>query len=119
MRRIPPPVRASRTRRPVHARSTISADAFIAAGGSRVRSAIRRSTHVELEPGWQGPILSGYGLHLVFLETRVDGRIPIWTEVRDRLVMDFNRTRSDRSKDALYEGLSEKYTIVIDNGDAG
>lgn len=70
----------------------------------------------ELEPGWQGPVLSGYGLHLVYLETRIDGRIPIWTEVRDRLVMDFNRMRSDRSKDALYEGLLQKYEVVIEDG---
>jgi hypothetical protein len=68
----------------------------------------------ELEPGWQGPVLSGYGLHLVYLEKRVDGRIPSWTEVRDRLVMDFNRTRSDRSKEALYEGLLQKYEVVIE-----
>ena len=70
-------------------------------------------TLVELEPGWQGPVLSGYGLHLVYLEKRVDGRIPNWTEVRDRLVMDFNRTRTDRSKDALYEGLLSKYDVEI------
>lgn len=69
----------------------------------------------DLDPGWQGPVLSGYGLHLVYLEKRVDGRIPNWSEVRDRLVMDFNRMRSDRSKDALYEGLSRKYEIEIDD----
>jgi hypothetical protein len=69
---------------------------------------------VELEPGWQGPVFSGYGLHLVFLERKVEGRIPSWTEVRDRLVMDFNRLRTERSKDALYEGLLQKYTVEID-----
>ena len=70
---------------------------------------------VELEPGWQGPVLSGYGLHLVFLEKRIDGRIPNWTEVRDRLVMDYNRTRSDWARDALYEGLLQKYEVVIED----
>lgn len=69
----------------------------------------------ELELGWQGPVLSGYGLHLVYLDKRVEGRIPTWTEVRDRLVMDFNRMRSDRSKDALYEGLLQKYKVVIED----
>jgi len=68
---------------------------------------------IELELGWQGPILSGYGLHLVHLDQRIEGRIPNWIEVRDRLVMDFNRIRSDRSKDVLYEGLSAKYEIEI------
>jgi hypothetical protein len=72
---------------------------------------------VELEPGWQGPILSGYGLHLVYLEERVDGRIPSWIEVRDRLIMDFNRMRGDRAKDALYEGLLEKYEVVIEDAE--
>jgi hypothetical protein len=67
----------------------------------------------ELEPGWQGPILSGYGLHLVYLEKRIDGRIPNWTEVRERLVMDFNRQRSDRANEALYEGLLSKYEVEI------
>ena len=73
-------------------------------------------TLTELEPGWQGPVVSGYGIHLVFLEKRVDGRIPAWTEVRDRLVMDYNRTRSDRARDALYEGLRQKYEVVIAEG---
>ena len=68
---------------------------------------------VGFDPGWQGPVASGYGLHLVYIERRVDGRIPNWTEVRDRLVMDFNRTRTDRSKDALYEGLLSKYDVEI------
>jgi len=72
-------------------------------------------TLVELDPGWQGPVLSGYGLHLVFLEKRVEGRIPNWTEVRDRLVMDYNRTRSDRARDALYKGLLQKYEVVIED----
>lgn len=66
---------------------------------------------VELEPGWQGPIRSGYGLHLVYLGNRVEGRIPNWTDGRDRLVTDYNRSRSDRARDALYEGLLEKYEV--------
>ena len=73
-------------------------------------------TLTELEPGWQGPVLSGYGLHLVFLAKRVEGRIPDWTEVRDRLAMDYNRTRSDRARDALYKGLLQKYEVVIEEG---
>jgi hypothetical protein len=68
---------------------------------------------VEFDTGWQGPVASGYGLHLVYIEKRVDGRIPNWTEVRDRLVMDFNRTRTERSKEALYEGLLAKYEVEI------
>ena len=37
---------------------------------------------LELEPGlWQGPILSGYGLHLVFVTKLVPERLPEIDEV--------------------------------------
>ncbi|MBT8461781.1 MAG: peptidyl-prolyl cis-trans isomerase [Gemmatimonadetes bacterium] len=67
-----------------------------------------------LENGWQGPIGSGYGVHLVNITERVESRVPAYEEVRDRLVNDFNRVRRDRANEALYEGLSEGYTIEID-----
>jgi len=65
--------------------------------------------------GWQGPIGSGYGIHLVNITERVESRVPEYEEVRDRLVNDFNRMRRDRANEALYEGLSEGYTIEIDD----
>jgi hypothetical protein len=67
----------------------------------------------ELTPGWHGPVVSGYGLHLVHVGERVEGRIPEYTDVRERLVNDFNRQRRDRAMEALYEGLAEQYEIAI------
>jgi hypothetical protein len=32
---------------------------------------------------WLGPVESGYGMHLVFVEQRTEGRLPELTEVRD------------------------------------
>jgi len=71
-------------------------------------------TLFELEPGWHGPIVSGYGLHLVYVRERVESRIPQYAEIRDRLVADYNRMRSDRAKDALYQGLATRYDVKID-----
>jgi hypothetical protein len=68
----------------------------------------------ELEPGWHGPIVSGYGLHLVNVSERVESRIPDYAEVRERLVADYNRMRSERAKAALYEGLAADYQVEID-----
>ena len=68
----------------------------------------------ELETGWHGPILSGYGLHLVHIGERSESRIPEYQEVRDRLVSDFNRNRSERAREALFEGLLTNYTVEID-----
>jgi hypothetical protein len=68
----------------------------------------------ELEPGWQGPVVSGYGLHLVYVGERIESRVPEFQEVRDRLVDDFNRVRRERAADALYESLAERYEVTID-----
>lgn len=68
----------------------------------------------KLEPGWQGPVVSGYGVHLVYIGDRVEGRIPELAEVRDRVVNDFNRDRGQRANQMLYEGLRTNYDVVID-----
>jgi hypothetical protein len=68
----------------------------------------------ELEPGWHGPIVSGYGLHLVNVGERVESRVPAYEQVRDQLVNDFNRMRRERAIEALYEGLLEGYEVAID-----
>lgn len=69
----------------------------------------------ELEPGWQGPVLSGYGVHLVYVGERVEGRIPDMAEVRDRVLMDYERIRQTRARDALYEGLRARYEVIVDS----
>jgi hypothetical protein len=68
----------------------------------------------ELDSGWHGPMVSGYGIHLVRVGERVEDRIPEYEEVRDRLVVDFNRMRSDRANEALYESLMQQYEVEID-----
>jgi hypothetical protein len=69
---------------------------------------------LELEPGWHGPIASGYGLHLVHVSERLESELPDYRDIRDRLVVDFNRDRSERARDALYEGLRANYTVQVD-----
>jgi peptidyl-prolyl cis-trans isomerase C len=77
--------------------------------GSRFAEAL-----FELEPGWHGPVPSGYGIHLVNVGERVASRIPDYGEIRDRLVVDYNRMRRDRANEALYESLVSGYEVVID-----
>ncbi len=71
-------------------------------------------TLFELEPGWHGPVVSGYGIHVVYVGERVEHRIPEYEEVRDRLVVDYNRMRRDRANELLYEGLVGGYEVEID-----
>ncbi len=70
---------------------------------------------VDLEPGWHGPIGSGYGIHLVEVTERVDSRLPEFEQVRDRVVTDYARVRRERANQLLLDGLSAEYEVTIDS----
>jgi len=47
------------------------------------------ATLTGLSPGqWQGPVESGYGVHLVFVSERTEGRVPPLTKARDAVQRD-------------------------------
>ena len=70
---------------------------------------------VGLETGrWLGPVRSGFGLHLVFIMDRVDGRIPALDEVRDAVQRDWFSKRRREAVDGLYDRLAENYTIDVE-----
>jgi hypothetical protein len=69
----------------------------------------------ELSPGrWQGPVESGYGLHLVFVEERIKGRVPELAEVRDAVRHEWANARRLESNDKFYQGLLKRYTVTIE-----
>lgn len=69
-----------------------------------------------LESGhWLGPVESGFGLHLVFIEDRVEGRVPELAEVRDAVQRELLSQRRREAVDGLYERLAENYTIEIES----
>jgi hypothetical protein len=70
---------------------------------------------VALEPGaWQGPIRSGYGLHLVKVTRRQDSRVPGWTEVRTTVVRDMEYEAANAAKEQLYQEIAQSYRVVTD-----
>lgn len=70
---------------------------------------------LELEPGsWQGPIRSGYGLHLVKVTEREDSRIPRWTDVKAIVARDMEYEAVTASKEQLYQEIAQSYRIVTD-----
>ena len=68
----------------------------------------------DLEPGWQGPVVSGYGLHLVHVGDRVESRLPAFEELRDRLIDAYNRFRTENAKELFYRSLASRYEVRID-----
>lgn len=69
----------------------------------------------QLPPGqWHGPILSGYGLHLVYIEDRTPGRTPALAEVRDVVLRDYEQAKREEAAQAFYDRLKQRYRIAID-----
>jgi len=75
---------------------------------------------LELKSGkWEGPVRSGYGLHLVLVTKRVGGRLPELKEVREMVKRDWTFARQKELKDAAYAKIRERYTVVFDKTNAG
>ncbi|MEM8841761.1 MAG: peptidylprolyl isomerase [Pseudomonadota bacterium] len=68
---------------------------------------------VELETAdWGGPIRSGYGEHLVRIEPLDAPPDPVFAELRDRVLEDWRRDRSETMLDDAYRVLREGYVVV-------
>lgn len=68
------------------------------------------------EGEWAGPVGSGYGQHLVRIESRTPGRMPSLAEVRPQVERDLTRARSDEVAETLYQGLRARYKVVLEDG---
>jgi hypothetical protein len=70
---------------------------------------------VLLPPGsWAGPIESGYGLHLVEVTERVEGRSPALSEVREAVVREWGVAKRKERSEALYKELLARYKVLIE-----
>ncbi len=64
--------------------------------------------------GWQGPIESSYGFHLVRVHELVEGRDPELAEVRDTVERELLAQRRRDIKDETYAKLRERYQVVVE-----
>ena len=65
---------------------------------------------------WEGPVESGFGLHLVKIARREESRIPEWTEVRDLLASDMQYEGRKAAEDQFYAELLPRYQVVYSEG---
>ena len=71
-----------------------------------------------LEAGeWSGPIESAYGVHLVLVEKRTEGRVPKLDDVREAVRREWFAARRFTSKDEFYLALRQKYEVVVEKPD--
>jgi len=69
----------------------------------------------KLPPGqWQGPIESGYGVHLVLVNERMEARPPVLAEVRDVVRSEWDKSRRLEMNEKFYQELRKRYTVTIE-----
>jgi hypothetical protein len=70
---------------------------------------------LEVKPGaWNGPVWSSYGLHLVYVRERIDGRDPELEEVRKEVEREWSAKRRREFKEQTYRKLHEKYKVTVE-----
>jgi len=68
-----------------------------------------------ISPGqWQGPIESGFGVHLVFVSERTEGRQPALAEVRDAVRREWDNARRLETNEKFYQELQKRYVVIIE-----
>ncbi len=69
-----------------------------------------------LQPGsWQGPIESGYGVHLVKVRERNEGRLPALAEVREAVRREWDNARRLEGNEKFYQELLKRYTVTVED----
>lgn len=70
---------------------------------------------LKIEPGrWAGPVRSGYGLHLVFVDARSEGRLPALDEVRPVVERQLLSARRREGIDAMYAKMLSRYKVIVE-----
>jgi parvulin-like peptidyl-prolyl isomerase len=62
---------------------------------------------------WEGPIESGLGWHLVFVDTVIQGRIPAFEEIESSVKTAWLGEQKAQAWQKAYGDIRSKYTIVL------
>jgi hypothetical protein len=69
---------------------------------------------LQLKPGaWQGPIESGYGWHLVWIDSLTPGRVPAFEEVEADVKAEWMAGQRAETKRKAFEAMRERYEVVL------
>jgi len=65
--------------------------------------------------GWQGPVRSGYGLHLVQISNRTTPMQPPLDAVRQKVLNEWHTQQRQIMNEQFYQNLRTRYEIVIED----
>ncbi len=63
---------------------------------------------------WVGPVESGYGLHLVRIDSRTAPRVPSLALVRDKVQNEWMAEQQQKANTAFYAELHKRYKITVE-----
>lgn len=63
---------------------------------------------------WHGPVLSGYGVHLVYVHTIIEPPAPVFSDVSERVTEDWTTEKGSELNEQFYVNLRDRYTIIIE-----
>ncbi len=66
------------------------------------------------EKGWQGPIESTFGLHLVYISEHTASQMPEFENIRENVKNDFMYDRKKQVIDGAYNAAKSRYTILVE-----
>lgn len=67
---------------------------------------------------WQGPIKSGFGLHLVYIESYIPGVVPPLNEIQEAVFSEWTLQKREETNEAFYTALRENYTITVETDES-
>jgi hypothetical protein len=64
---------------------------------------------------WTGPIASSFGLHVVHVSERQEGRVPALGDVRDVVIREWNNEKRKELENDQLSALLKRYEVIVEN----
>ncbi|MEQ9519400.1 MAG: peptidylprolyl isomerase [Parvibaculum sp.] len=104
---------------PFHVNYVAREKVFVASHfGTEMADAVFALTQEAGTPRWAGPFRSEYGLHLVMVTAKTEGREANFDEVRNRVAEEARRKKLAESMDQAVENIRARYEITVDLGES-
>lgn len=88
----------------------VTASELVHLFGARFESALRTLPTKE----WRGPVSSGLGVHLVFVDKREDDRTAALEQVRDDVRREWIHDQRWQANERVYADLRERYQVTVE-----
>jgi hypothetical protein len=62
---------------------------------------------------WQGPVKSGYGLHIVRVTDRVEATLPPLSDIRGRVEAEWRATQMEEMRESFGQALLTRYQVSL------